>query len=160
MEKTEAYLSLGSNMDDRLGNLSQAVALLDHPEEGVRVCAVSPVFETDPVGYLDQDDFLNICVKIETTLEPMALLRFCQNIEETLHRKRVIHWGPRTIDVDILTYGMLTMDTKTLTIPHPRMEERGFVQVPLSYLHGSTEVPEQWREEVRYFGPLPKFHVE
>lgn len=157
---TEAYLSLGSNMGDRLENLSQAVAMLDQPEDGVRVLAVSPVFETDPVGYLDQDDFLNICVQIETSLEPLKLLHFCQHIEEVLLRKRVIHWGPRTIDVDILTYGDVQMDTKTLTIPHPRMEERGFVQVPLLFLRGETEVPEKWQKEVRYFGVLPKFHVE
>ncbi len=160
MSMVEAYLSLGSNMGNRLENLSQAVALLHDPEKGMHVLEVSPIFETDPVGYLDQDDFLNICVRIETSLEPLELLRFCQNIEETLHRKRVIHWGPRTIDVDILTYGDITMDTKTLTIPHPRMEERGFVQVPLLFMRGEKKVPERWSKEVRYFGTLPKFHVE
>ena len=153
---TEAYLSLGSNIGDRLENLSRAVALLDREEEGVRVLDVSPVFETKPVGYKDQDDFLNICVKIETALEPLALLTFCQRVEEALLRVRTIRWGPRTIDVDILTYGDLKMNTQRLTIPHPRMEDRGFVQVPLLFLRGSKEIPEKWKEDVRYFGELPR----
>ena len=153
---TEAYLSLGSNIGDRLENLSRAVALLDREEEGVRVLDVSPVFETKPVGYKDQDDFLNICVKIETALEPLALLTFCQRVEETLLRVRTIRWGPRTIDVDILTYGDLKMNTQRLTIPHPRMEDRGFVQVPLLFLHGEKKIPKKWEGEVRYFGELPR----
>ena len=99
---SEAYLSLGSNMGDRIDNLSRAVALLDRPSEGVKVEQVSPVFETAPVGYKDQDDFLNICVKVKTDLEPLALLSLCQKIEETLHRVRTIRWGPRTIDVDMI----------------------------------------------------------
>ena len=78
---TEAYLSLGSNIGDRLTNLSRAVSLLDRPEEGIHVLSVSPVYETDPVGYKDQDDFLNIVVRIETSLEPLALLSVCQRIE-------------------------------------------------------------------------------
>lgn len=157
---TEAFLSLGSNMGDRLEHLRLAVEMLDQPDQGICVKAVSPVFETDPVGYTEQDDFLNICVRIETELEPLALLDVCQAIEAALLRKRVIHWGPRTIDIDILTYGDIQMNTQRLTIPHPRMEERGFVQVPLLFLDGAEEVPQQWRKEVRYFGTLPKFHVE
>ncbi|MBP5493305.1 MAG: 2-amino-4-hydroxy-6-hydroxymethyldihydropteridine diphosphokinase [Clostridiales bacterium] len=157
---TEAFLSLGSNMGDRLDNLMRAVALLDHPADGIEVAAVSPVFETTPVGYKDQDDFLNICVKINTELPPLALLNVCQKIEQTLQRKREIRWGPRTIDVDILTYGEETMNTPHLIIPHPRMQERGFVQVPLLFLSGEKEIPEKWKDDVRYFGELPKYKVE
>ena len=156
---TEAYLSLGSNVGDRLDNLKRAVSLLEKPKE-VQVLEVSPVFETAPVGYKEQDDFLNICVKIETSLEPLALLSACQRIEETLHRKRTIRWGPRTIDVDILTYGDVRMNTPRLTIPHPRMEERGFVQVPLLFLSGEREIPEKWKDGVRYFGEFPKDAVD
>ena len=119
---TEAYLSLGSNMGDRLQNLSRAVSILRRADEGIFVSDVSPVFETAPVGYTEQDDFLNICVRIETDLEPLALLAVCQRVEQALHRERKIHWGPRTIDVDILTYGDLKMTSQVLTIPHPRME--------------------------------------
>ncbi|MBO4474074.1 MAG: 2-amino-4-hydroxy-6-hydroxymethyldihydropteridine diphosphokinase [Clostridiales bacterium] len=152
---TGCYLSLGSNVGDRIGNLSRAVSLLHRPKEGVRVISVSPVFETSPVGYKDQQDFLNICVRIETSLEPLALLSLCQRVEETLLRVRTIRWGPRTIDVDILTYGDITMNTQRLTIPHPRMHDRGFVQVPLMFLNGESEIPEKWRGDVRYFGELP-----
>ena len=155
---TEAYLSLGSNMGDRLQNLSRAISILRRAEEGIFVADISPVFETKPVGYTKQDDFLNICVRIETDLEPLALLAVCQRVENALHRERTIHWGPRTIDVDILTYGDLEMTTSVLTIPHPRMEERGFVQVPLMYLKGNREIPDKWKEEVRYYGLLPEFH--
>jgi 2-amino-4-hydroxy-6-hydroxymethyldihydropteridine diphosphokinase len=157
---TEAYLSLGSNMGDRLENLSRAVALLDCPEEKTAVVKVSPVFETTPVGYKDQADFLNICILVKTDLPPLKLLSFCNRIEEKLHRKRIIRWGPRTIDLDILTYGEITMDTERLTIPHPRMEERGFVQVPLLFLKGETEIPEKWQQDVRYYGELPSGKVE
>ena len=157
---TEAYLSLGSNMGDRLKNLTSAVGFLNDPEDGIIVKAVSPVFETDPVGYTEQDAFLNICVKIETVLSPQKLLSACQAIEKKLHRERLIHWGPRTIDLDILLYGDLKMDTKTLTIPHPRMDERGFVQVPLAYLRGQEEIPDKWKDSVRYFCAFPTAIVE
>ena len=155
-----AYLSLGSNMGDRIGNLSWAVSLLDCPEKGIFVELVSPVFETKPVGYTEQDDFLNICLKVITDLDPLDLLSECQKIEKELHRERLIHWGPRTIDVDILTYDDISMDTERLTIPHPRMEERGFVQVPLLFLEGTCEIPGKWKDEVRYYGILPKYRVE
>ncbi|MBO4928042.1 MAG: 2-amino-4-hydroxy-6-hydroxymethyldihydropteridine diphosphokinase [Clostridiales bacterium] len=157
---TVAYLSLGSNVGDRMDNLSRAVALLHRPKEGIEVVDVSPVFETDPVGYKDQDDFLNICVKIETSLAPLALLSLCQRIEEALFRKRTVRWGPRTIDVDILTFGDVKMNTQRLTIPHPRMEDRGFVQVPLLFLEGKREIPEKWAKEVRLYGELPNKKVE
>lgn len=155
-----AYLSLGSNMGDRIRNLSRAVSLLDCPDEGIFVELVSPVFETKPVGYTEQDDFLNICLKVITDLSPLDLLSRCQKVEQELHRERIIHWGPRTIDVDILTYDEITMDTERLTIPHPRMEERGFVQVPLLFLNGTCEIPGKWKDEVRYYGILPKYRVE
>ncbi|MBP5417890.1 MAG: 2-amino-4-hydroxy-6-hydroxymethyldihydropteridine diphosphokinase [Clostridiales bacterium] len=157
---SEAYLSLGSNMGDRINNLSRAVALLHRPLEGTRVEQVSPVFETAPVGFKEQDDFLNICVKIETDLEPLALLSLCQKIEETLHRVRTVRWGPRTIDVDILTYDDFQITSQHLTIPHPRMYDRGFVQVPLLFMHGYSEIPEKWAKDVRYYGILPDVKVE
>lgn len=155
-----AYLSLGSNMGDRIKNLSRAVSLLDDPKKGIFVELVSPVFETKPVGYTEQDDFLNICLKVITDLDPLDLLSECQKVEKELHRERLIHWGPRTIDVDILTYDDISMDTERLTIPHPRMEERGFVQVPLLFLEGTCEIPGKWKDEVRYYGILPKYRVE
>ncbi|MBO4496119.1 MAG: 2-amino-4-hydroxy-6-hydroxymethyldihydropteridine diphosphokinase [Clostridiales bacterium] len=151
---TEAFLSLGSNMGDRLENLTEAVRMLKEDPK-IESIECSPVFETDPVGYTEQDAFLNICVKLKTSHTPISLLDQCQKIESALHRVRKIHWGPRTIDLDILTFGEERIDSKRLQIPHPRMEERGFVQVPLLFLGGETEIPEKWKDAVRYYGVMP-----
>jgi 2-amino-4-hydroxy-6-hydroxymethyldihydropteridine diphosphokinase len=128
---TKAYLSLGSNMGAREDNLKRAVDYLD-AHESINVKSVSAYYETEPWGYTDQEAFLNIALGIETALSPEALLGICQEVEEALKRVRKIHWGPRTIDVDILTYGAYTSQSAELTIPHPRMTERGFVLVPLA----------------------------
>jgi 2-amino-4-hydroxy-6-hydroxymethyldihydropteridine diphosphokinase/dihydroneopterin aldolase/2-amino-4-hydroxy-6-hydroxymethyldihydropteridine diphosphokinase len=125
-----AFLALGSNLGDRTGNLDEAIRMLGETE-GIEVEKISSFIVTAPVGYTDQPDFLNAVVQARTTLAPHVLLRRCNAIEAALHRKRIIHWGPRTIDVDILLYGNLVMEDSTLTIPHPRMGERGFVLGPL-----------------------------
>ncbi len=126
-----AYLSLGSNIGDRQEQLERAVALLD-AHESIRVESVSSYYETDPWGFEDQDAFLNIALGIDTDLTPDQLLAACQAVEQELKRVRKIHWGPRTIDVDILTYGQYCSQSAVLEIPHPRMTERGFVLVPLA----------------------------
>ncbi len=126
-----AYLSLGSNIGDRQEHLERAVALLD-AHESIRVESVSSYYETDPWGFEDQDAFLNIALGIDTDLTPDQLLAACQAVEQELKRVRKIHWGPRTIDVDILTYGQYCSQSAVLEIPHPRMTERGFVLVPLA----------------------------
>jgi 2-amino-4-hydroxy-6-hydroxymethyldihydropteridine diphosphokinase/dihydroneopterin aldolase/2-amino-4-hydroxy-6-hydroxymethyldihydropteridine diphosphokinase len=128
--KVVAYLALGSNMGNREDNLNKALALLGKAE-GVEVLQVSAFLNTEPVGYTDQPDFLNAVVEIQTTLDPYALLHLCNVIEQTLKRERIIHWGPRTIDVDILLFGDLVLEKEKLTIPHPRMLERDFVMRPL-----------------------------
>lgn len=126
-------LSLGSNLGDRLQTLQTAVQLLSgHPM--VRLLKVSSVYETTPVGFLDQPDFLNLVLRIETTLDPYQLLQFCQQIETRLQRERLVHWGPRTIDIDLLTFGQLEVKSPVLVLPHPRMAERDFVQIPLAEL--------------------------
>ena len=126
----KAYLGLGSNMGDTRKNLDIAVDLLKS-SKNITVIKVSSYYETEPVGYVEQDWFLNIVVQIETNFEPEELLVFCQQIEEVLKRKRIIRWGPRTIDVDILLYEHYTSNEESLTIPHPRMTERAFVMIPL-----------------------------
>ena len=124
------YLSIGANLGDKLGQLQQAIALLRaHPE--INVQAVSPFYETAPVGGVVQDDFLNGAVALRTTLSPEALLAVIHGIEQQLHRQRKVHWGPRTIDLDIIFYDTLTLQTPTLTIPHPEAFKRRFVLVPL-----------------------------
>ena len=125
-----AYLALGSNLGDRLAHLQLAVdALADSP--GIRVHALSGVYETAPVGGPPQDAYLNAVVAIETDLDPPALLRRCQEIEQLAARERTERWGPRTLDVDVLLIDGTRLDSEDLTIPHPRMWERGFVLAPL-----------------------------
>ena len=126
----EAYLSLGSNMGDKKQNIDKAVTILDLHKE-IDVVTVSSYYETEPVGYIDQDWFLNVVVNISTDLNPYDLLDYCHYIEQSLKRERVIHWGPRTIDLDILLYDKMVNHDDLLTIPHPRMKERAFVMIPL-----------------------------
>lgn len=122
------YLGLGSNLGDRAQNLRAAVKALA-PQVIVR--AESPIFETPPWGVEDQPGFLNMAVKGETELRPAALRDHVKGIEMTLGRTPTYHWGPRLIDIDILLYEDLVMDTPELVIPHPQMHKRPFVLVPL-----------------------------
>ena len=121
-----AFLALGSNLGDRLGHLRAAVAGL--PD----VVAVSPVYETDPVGGPGgQDPYLNAVVELETDLSPRELLAIGQALERAAERVRGERWGPRTLDVDVLLVGDLVVDEPDLQVPHPRMWKRDFVLVPL-----------------------------
>jgi 2-amino-4-hydroxy-6-hydroxymethyldihydropteridine diphosphokinase len=125
-----AFLGLGSNLGDRLQHLQLAVdALAEVP--GVRVVSVSRVYETAPVGGPPQDAFLNAVVAIDTDLVEQELLHRCQQVEELAARVRVERWGPRTLDIDVLLVEGTRMESDELTIPHPRMWERGFVLAPL-----------------------------
>lgn len=128
-----AYLSLGSNLGDRQARLREAVQLLqEHPS--IFSVKISSIYETAPVGYTEQGAFLNLAVQLETTLSALELLDACQEIEQALHRERLIRWGPRTVDLDILLYNQDDIETERLVIPHPRMQERAFVLVPLREL--------------------------
>ena len=127
---TRAYLALGSNLGDRLVHLQNAVDAL-RATNAVRVIAQSRVYETDPVGGPEQDAYLNAVIAIDTDLTPRAVLELAQDLEERAARVRAERWGPRTLDVDVLLYGDVHVDEDDLTIPHPRMWERGFVLAPL-----------------------------
>lgn len=128
--ETESYIALGSNLGDREGYLRSAVRQMQyHPD--ITFIQASSIYETAPVGYDDQENFLNMVVRITTSLEPRELLSYCNVIESNLLRQRDVRWGPRTIDVDVLLYGTLKSDDPILTLPHPRMKERGFVMIPL-----------------------------
>ncbi len=135
-----AYLGIGSNLGDRLGNLQRAVDLLA-AEPGVRVVRSSRVYETDPVGGPPQPDFLNAVLETDVDLSPSELLDAGRRVEDALGRVREERWGPRTIDVDVLTYGDETVDELDLVIPHPRMHERGFVLVPLAEICADPPLP-------------------
>lgn len=125
-----AYLALGSNMGDREETLREAIRQLDG-QPGIRVLRTSHVYETDPVGYVDQAAFLNMAVAVETELSPERLLEAALSVEKKLGRVRTIRWGPRTIDIDLLLYSDDTIQTEHLMIPHPAMAERAFVLIPL-----------------------------
>ncbi len=125
-----AYLSLGSNIGDKKKYLYDAIKLLDG-YKGIRIVKLSSLYETSPWGYTEQDLFMNLVVLIETSLSPVELLDCCQFIEQELGRVRLIKWGPRVIDVDILLFEDETINTERLTIPHPFMTERDFVMIPL-----------------------------
>ena len=135
-----AYLGLGSNLGDRLGNLQRAVDLLA-AGDGVTVVRSSRVYETEPVGGPPQPDYLNAVIAVETALSARELLRTCMGVEVELGRVRDERWGPRTIDVDVLTYGDERIDEPDLTVPHPRMHERGFVLLPLGELDPDPPLP-------------------
>jgi 2-amino-4-hydroxy-6-hydroxymethyldihydropteridine diphosphokinase len=137
-----AYLSIGSNLGDRLAHLQGAVTGLA-AVPGITVVAVSPVFETDPVGP-DQPDYLNAVVVVETTLGPRALLAAAQAREAAAARVRAERWGPRTLDVDIVSLGDLVVDEPDLQIPHPRWAERDFVLAPLAALGYPGVTPRDW----------------
>ncbi|NUU59509.1 2-amino-4-hydroxy-6-hydroxymethyldihydropteridine diphosphokinase [Paenibacillus agri] len=136
-EESEAYIALGANLGDREGTLKEALHRLDN-HDGVQVVRSSGVYETEPVGYLDQPQFLNMAAALRTTLAPEMLLDVMLEIENQLGRTRDILNGPRTVDLDLLWVEGQTFDTPKLTLPHPRMLERAFVLFPLNDI-----VPEQ-----------------
>jgi 2-amino-4-hydroxy-6-hydroxymethyldihydropteridine diphosphokinase len=135
-----AYIALGSNMGNRFENLRQAIEKLNQITE-IKVVNTSSVYETDPVGYEEQDQFLNMVLEAETNLEPFQLLSVCMKIERELGRKRGIRWGPRTMDLDILLYNQENIKSEMLTVPHPRMHERAFVMVPLIEIQPNIMLP-------------------
>lgn len=122
---TRAFLSLGSNLGDRRQYLRDAIDSLPH------VVAVSPVYETEPWGNGDQEPFLNLVVELDTDLSPVQLLGLCHRIESAANRTRDVHWGPRTLDIDIIWMDGVEMTTERLTIPHPHYLRRKFVLAPL-----------------------------
>lgn len=125
----KAYLSLGSNIEPKKKYLSKALKLLQ--QQGIQILQASSIYQTPPWGNTEQQSFLNMVIKISTILSPFDLLHQCQNIERQLGRVREVHWGPRTIDIDILLYEQVVYKSKELTLPHPYIHQRGFVLVPL-----------------------------
>jgi 2-amino-4-hydroxy-6-hydroxymethyldihydropteridine diphosphokinase len=136
-----AFIGLGSNLGDRQAILRQGITQL---EAGGDVVAVSPLYETEPVGGpQNQGAFLNVVVELATGDTPRELLRRCQSLEEAAHRVRTVRFGPRTLDADVLLVGDLRVDEEDLVVPHPRMWERRFVLQPLSDLAPDLVPPER-----------------
>jgi 2-amino-4-hydroxy-6-hydroxymethyldihydropteridine diphosphokinase len=135
-----SFLALGSNLGDRLANLQAAVDRLAK-REGITLARSSRVYETAPVGGPPQPDYLNVVVEVTTTLSPRQLLDACLAVENEMGRVRDERWGPRVVDIDVLSYDREEIDQPGLRIPHPRMHERGFVLVPLLELDPDPPLP-------------------
>ena len=127
---TEVYLSLGSNLDDKKENLQAAVNLM-REDKKIEIERISSIYLTEPVGYKYQDDFYNIVLKLKFEGTPKELLEICKDIEKRMKREDSFKWGPRTIDLDIITFGNNIMKTDDLTIPHVEFKNRKFVLIPL-----------------------------
>jgi dihydroneopterin aldolase/2-amino-4-hydroxy-6-hydroxymethyldihydropteridine diphosphokinase len=149
-----AIIALGSSLGDREGYLRLAVSSFDDVQR------ISQVFETDPVGGPEgQGAYLNMVIAVHTTLDPYALLRRCRQIEATAYRQRVVHWGPRTLDLDLLFYDDVHIDDPLLTVPHPRLAERRFVLAPLQEV-APERCPENWDATVPSGGVYPRGPLE
>lgn len=147
-----AFLGLGSNLGERRQVLREAVGAI------AEVTAVSPVYETEPVGGPEQDPYLNLVVELDTRRSPHELLALCRELERAAGRERRERWGPRTLDVDVLWIDGVELADDDLTVPHPRLHARNFVMRPLLDLDPSIEVP-GWDPseavgEVHRLGPL------
>jgi 2-amino-4-hydroxy-6-hydroxymethyldihydropteridine diphosphokinase len=149
---TRAFLGLGSNLGDRLDNLRRSLDLLE--ERGIRVVRSSRVYETDPVGGPEQPEYLNAVVEVEAPGSARDLLEACLQVEEEMGRVREERWGPRVVDLDLLTFGDEAIDEPDLQVPHPRMHERGFVLVPLLELDADPSLPGGRRASDLRLGPL------
>jgi len=136
----KAYIALGSNIPPRFNYLKQAIEAI-HELDQVSVINQSAIYETEPVGYKDQNKFLNQVIEVNTSQTALELLELCQSIEDRLGRKRNVRWGPRTIDLDILLYEQEIIEMDQLLVPHPRMTQRAFVLIPLMELAPNLILP-------------------
>jgi dihydroneopterin aldolase/2-amino-4-hydroxy-6-hydroxymethyldihydropteridine diphosphokinase len=136
----DVVLALGSNLGDRLSTLQAGVDALA-AEPGIEVVRASGVVETAPVGGPEQDDYLNAVLLVRCSLSPRDLLAACHRAEAGQGRERLVRWGPRTLDVDVVTYDALVSADPTLTLPHPRAHERAFVLVPWSQCDPGAVLP-------------------
>ena len=135
----EVYIALGSNMHDPQKQLDSALQSLSAEPE-IELARVSHRYQTPPIGPA-QPDYINAAAQLHTILSPESLLNSLQKIEQQQDRVRTLHWGPRTLDLDILIYDDLVLETERLTIPHPRMTERAFVLLPLADINPDLTLP-------------------
>ncbi len=137
------FLGLGSNLGDRYKFLKMAILSIEE-HQNIDILNQSSIYETEPFGYKEQDKFLNMVIEIVTSLHPRDLLNYINIVEKKYNRTRDIHWGPRTIDIDILLYGNLIMKDEILEIPHPFLTQRLFVLIPLYEIY-KEEIPGESR---------------
>ena len=136
----EAFVGLGANLEDPVQQVSQAVTEIDGIDR-TRLLAASSLYRSEPVGYADQPHFINAVAKLQTRLSPHELLDALHVIENRHGRRRSVRNAPRTLDLDLLIYGVLVLQEEGLTLPHPRMHERAFVLMPLAELAPDASVP-------------------
>lgn len=136
----QVYLGLGSNIGKRVAHLNEAIARLN-AHDNITVTRESSIIETEPYGNINQDKFLNMCIEIETNLTPVSLLETVLDIEQQMGRIRIVDWGPRNIDIDILLYEDLEIALEDLEIPHAEMHKRLFVLEPLAEIAPNREHP-------------------
>jgi 2-amino-4-hydroxy-6-hydroxymethyldihydropteridine diphosphokinase len=152
---TRSFLALGSNLGNRVGYLRDAMAAI---EETGELVGASPVYETEPVGGPDeQGAYLNLVVELDTAASPRELLALCQRLERAAVRVRTQHWGPRTLDVDVIWVDGVEVSEPDLVVPHPRLWERRFVLAPLADLAPDLVPPERLATahgDVTLLGPL------
>ncbi|MDF2531929.1 MAG: folK [Clostridia bacterium] len=142
-----AYLGLGGNIGNVKENMQEALRLLQ-ANNAVKLIKQSSYYETAPVGFEQQEWFLNIVIEIETELPPYELLELCNKVEHKLKRERLIRWGPRTIDIDILLYEGFESNEPKLSVPHPRIQERAFVMIPLLEIAPDLKIKGQSLKEI------------
>jgi len=159
MKMNQAYIGLGSNIEPRKEYLDRAIEKLSN-HDSIHICNISSIYETPPVGYENQDSFLNMVIKIETSLKNVELLEVCQSIEAGLDRVRTIENGPRTIDLDILLYNHEYRELERLILPHPRMKERAFVLVPLNEIAPGEIMPTSGKAVEDLLHDLPENEVD
>ena len=135
----KVFLGLGSNLGDRAYYLREAISSL--ARSTIKIGKISCIYETEPWGGMDQPLYWNQVLEIETTLEPLELLHLCQEIELNLGRERKVHWGSRTIDIDLLIYDNIVSETEELRLPHPFLEMREFVLAPLREIAPNLVLP-------------------
>ncbi len=135
----KATLGIGGNIGDVVETMRRALDYLE-AQQGLKIEKISRLYKTPPWGVVDQDWFINACVSIDCEVSPQKLLEHCLAAELSLKRQRTIRWGPRTIDIDVLTFQGFSSDEPALTVPHPRMLERAFVLVPLCDIAPDLEI--------------------
>jgi 2-amino-4-hydroxy-6-hydroxymethyldihydropteridine diphosphokinase len=139
MPLVRAYIALGSNLGDRIGQMQSALKALAADDQ-LKLIQISPVYENRALGMGEADDFLNAIAGVETSMAPLALLDCCLEVESQLGRVRTGEWAPRTIDLDIIAYGNEVIEHERLQVPHPRIAERDFVVHPLSAIAPNLEI--------------------
>jgi len=152
-----AYLGFGSNLGNKRENIEKAIKMLEE-HDAIKIDSISSFYTTEPVGLKEQPYFLNAAAKIITDFKPLEFLSLCQNIENSLHRVRTVRWGPRTIDIDILLFDNLIINSGNLTIPHPEMHKREFVLKPLCDIAPSLIHPVFGKTILELLEQLEKFN--